>query len=497
MLILLRSSNVNSSHQEALLYVFADNEAVIKMIIKGRSPTMRHVSRTHRVALDSLSDRINLDVKIQIKYIDTKNQLADILTKGNFTRDERNHLLCLFNISHFSSINNIEAMSKRTQKDAGEERVTAKSKLMMNLVSRCCERTPDVLPPTASESPGKTRHESQSSLSLQTEKHYRTVRPVVYAHSSSYSEWNVDKTWSSQEWKSDELMEHRTGRPVVNAQHTDRFIVENDKMNSYTEAELSLESRSFLHRVNDQVWKTQNQSSKGATKDSDKHSVIWGMFMSCTLQASLSMGKNYSDNWHSIKNTEDLTMKQMFDISQKLISEQSDEIYGMSTINWEHSSWKYLSLVGDEQVISLLYTKVHVFSDSVLCFGKMNENPQSNYAWEHRLTWFESSSEYRTLDRIDGQPMEFEWNMFPRFTTLQLCHKVQELLLRMSVTTEKFTGRIIFMSMFNDISWRSKDNKKECESNAQLVSLYAKRFGAGQWSFLRPGSEKKWYSVRF
>ena len=44
-------SNVQSSHQEALLYVFEDNEAVIKMIIKGRSPTMRHVSRTHRVAL--------------------------------------------------------------------------------------------------------------------------------------------------------------------------------------------------------------------------------------------------------------------------------------------------------------------------------------------------------------------------------------------------------------------------------------------------------------
>ena len=81
-------SNVQSSHQEALLCVFEDNEAVIKMIFKGRSPTMRHVFRSHRVALDWLFDRINLDPKIQIKYIDTKNQLADILTKGNFTRDE-------------------------------------------------------------------------------------------------------------------------------------------------------------------------------------------------------------------------------------------------------------------------------------------------------------------------------------------------------------------------------------------------------------------------
>ena len=139
-------------------------------------------------------------------------------------------------------------MSKRTQKDSGEERVTAKSKPMMNLVSRCSERTPDVLASTASESLGKTRHESQFPLSSRTEQHQRTGRLVEDAYSSSYSEWNVDKTWSSQEWKSDELMEVRTGRPVLFAQHTDRFIVENDNMDSDTEAEseMSLKSRSFL-----------------------------------------------------------------------------------------------------------------------------------------------------------------------------------------------------------------------------------------------------------
>ena len=156
---------MHCSRQEALLYVFEDSEPVIKMIIKGRSPTMRHVSRTQRVALDWLFDRINWDPKIQIKYIDTKNQFADILTKGNFTLDEWNHLLCLSNISHFSSTNCLEVMSKRTQKDAGEERVTAKSKPMMNLVSRCSKRNPDVLASTASESPGKTRCDSQIPLS--------------------------------------------------------------------------------------------------------------------------------------------------------------------------------------------------------------------------------------------------------------------------------------------------------------------------------------------
>ena len=90
------SSNVHYSRREALLYIFEDNEALMKMIIKGRSPTMIHVSRTHRVVLGWLFDRIILDSKIQIKYIDTKSQLADILTKGYFTRDEWNHLLCFF-----------------------------------------------------------------------------------------------------------------------------------------------------------------------------------------------------------------------------------------------------------------------------------------------------------------------------------------------------------------------------------------------------------------
>ena len=51
------------------------------------------------------------------------------------------------------------------------------------------------------------------------------------------------------------------------------------------------------------------------------------------------------------------------------------------------------------------------------------------------------------------------------------------------------------MSMFNDISCGSRDNEKECESNANLVSQNAERFGSGQWSFLEPGSEKKWYSI--
>ena len=89
-----------------------------------------------------------------------------------------------------------------------------------------------------------------------------------------------------------------------------------------------------------------------------------------------------------------------------------------------------MSLIGDERVINLQRTNVNVFSDSVLCLGKIFENFQSNDAWEDRLGWFKSSQEYRNFDRVDGEPMEFEWNIFQGFNTLQLSEEVKSLLLR-------------------------------------------------------------------
>ena len=144
----------------------------------------------------------------------------------------------------------------------------------------------------------------------------------------------ITKAWSSQEWKSDTSMCDRTGQPVVTfwgkthesqssffhekTQHDgtsqsvvneveprgrteqpvaipqrgarpQQFIIGNDE----TESELSVESRSFLNRVNDQVQKRQKRSSKDVTENEGKLSMVWGMFMSVTLESAVFMGKNY------------------------------------------------------------------------------------------------------------------------------------------------------------------------------------------------------------
>ena len=175
--------------------------------------------------------------------------------------------------------------------------------------------------------------------------------------------------------------------------------------------------------------------------------------MSSTLEASVFMGKIHSDNLLSIKKTvENLTLKKMFEISEQLILEQSDEIFEDSQISLQSSPWKQVSLVNDEEVTSLSHAKVYVFSDSVLCLGKMNQNPISNTVWERQLEWFKDSSQYRTLETIDGERMEFEWNIFQGFSTLELVREVQKFMSNME-EPEQFQGRIIFMTMFNDIIW--------------------------------------------
>ena len=382
-------SNVQSSRQEALLYVFEDNEAVIKMIIEGRSPTMRHVSRTHRVSLDWLLARINLDPKIQIKYIDTKNQLADILTKGNFTRDVWNHLLCLFNISHFSSTVCSDTMAKQSQQDSGEERVTAKSRPMMNLIAR----TPSFVSSSTSVSPGKKHYGSQdpcksvagedgsgrpdkgTDLFEASDHHYHDQFMESFS-STNYSKLDDDRAWSSQECKTEATTYDRSGRldktssrmvRKVRPDHEEILLdgtaqsVRNgetlrdrsgrlDNINSQevarsqnfimgrdtTELELSVESRSFVNQVNDQVRKRQKRISNVA-EDGQEHSMIWGMFLAVRMESAVFMGKNFQNNQNSIVNTADLTLKQMFDKSANFLAEQ-DEISGLETIGWEKHS---------------------------------------------------------------------------------------------------------------------------------------------------------------
>ena len=213
--------------------------------------------------------------------------------------------------------------------------------------------------------------------------------------------------------------------------------------------------------------------------------------MAATMNAATFMGKNFSTIQNFIMNSEDHTLKQMFDVTAQLVNDQ-EEIHGLDKIQCEKNSWRRLSLIGDETVINLQSTEVYVFSDSVLCLGRVLQHPDSNEAWMKRIEGVMTEKSYRDYDGINGESTEFEWNIFPGFTTLQLCGKINDLLSDLGETPETFTGRILFMLMFNDIYCDRKGDKEECLANARVVKVLARKFGVGQWSFIGPGSVKKW-----
>ena len=93
--------------------------------------------------------------------------------------------------------------------------------------------------------------------------------------------------------------------------------------------------------------------------------------MAATMNAATFMGKNFSTCQSFVKNYEDLTLKQMFDVTAQLVNDQ-EEIHGLDKIQWEKNSWKQLSLIGDETVVNLQRAKFYVFSDSVLCLGRVH-----------------------------------------------------------------------------------------------------------------------------
>ena len=73
--------------------------------------------------------------------------------------------------------------------------------------------------------------------------------------------------------------------------------------------------------------------------------------------------------------------------------------------------------------------------------------------WKSQIKAFQQSNEYAELSGIDGQPIEFEWNIFPGFTSIEFLRKIQEDLEVRRINPEQFEGKILFISMFNDIDW--------------------------------------------
>ena len=163
---------------------------------------------------------------------------------------------------------------------------------------------------------------------------------------------------------------------------TGQLVSENRQGQAYFENFIvGSEVTEFVNRVRDQVRIRQKRMSSIA-ENCTEHSIIWRMFMATTLNAGTFMGKNFSTIQSVVKNHESLTLKQMFDVTVQLVNQE--EISCLDKILYGKNSWTHLSLIHDEVVINLQSRKVFVFSDSLLCLGKVLQHPESNEALKNR-----------------------------------------------------------------------------------------------------------------
>ena len=112
-------------------------------------------------------------------------------------------------------------------------------------------------------------------------------------------------------------------------------------------------------------------------KDLNVNFAIWRMFMNTTLRAATHLGKDYDMNLRYVKNDLWKTTGQLFRETEKLISGQTENT-DISLINYQDLRWVSTSLL-HSRAYQYVTVKVYVFSDSVLCLGKIEDNPVESW----------------------------------------------------------------------------------------------------------------------
>ena len=147
----------------------------------------------------------------------------------------------------------------------------------------------------------------------------------------------------------------------------------------------------------------------------------------------------------------------------------------------------------EEQAIKWTKARVYVYSDSVLCLGKMHGPEHAIKRWNDQVSTLKMCHTFRELQGLDGEPIDFEWKIFPGATALDILHEIHADLQEKHVIPENFSDRIIFMSMFNDIVLEKRDNEDSCANTSRKVKEYASNFNDGHWAFSGPEKKSKWY----
>ena len=369
---------------------------------KDRIPTMRHVSRTHRLALDWSFDRINLNPKIQIKYEIPKTNSRTCWPKVVFRVMNGN--VSVFSCSHFLSNRKQGVMSKRARESIAKEgsAVAKPRPMILCQGTSWAKREPfrkirvlrtaqgvkswiRVMFHRGQEIAAKQQPRPNSIFSRATTRWHS-----IFEHQATDAEWKTGKLSEHQEigarwWL--KIERHVWKSTVCKSPTTDTL-----KKSSKTCGKNWISQKRHQCSVL-KLWTPMYWSGDHLCRQRRKPLFI--------------LDKITLIFWNS-SGTQNFEEQNLLDLTQRLILDHqawnSECIY-----DWLESpphGWD-LRL----RTIKWSSVKVHVYSASVLCLGKMQEHSEANRGWENQLEEFRQSNCYRELFGINGELMELEWNI--------------------------------------------------------------------------------------
>ena len=351
---------------------------------------------------------------------------------------------------------------------------------------------------------------------------------------------NENSASSSQVWHRDDKpfpSGERSGREVNQRSSTEKLGATSAESTHRGEIE-SPQSRDLKHPIH---WKSLRECSTKVDSSrrrpdgsgAKRHGIDKWIFYVNGNESSDSLGENYKDNLFTCKNTNVDALMTLLDITQKLILNQNHDILNVSKIKWKFTPWMRSTLLHDK-VIKLSKAKIHVYSDSVLCLGKMHRHPEAVVKRKEQLQCFQNSNEHKELFGIDGELFEFEWNIFPGHSTVETLEELQIKVVTCGIRpavlakkngTERITANLMDSGNIMQMSWLpispfrqqrqfAKQDLNNLKNGASFVYVQ-RHWWAQEWklqrmsvefwngkrplghrSFLGPGEEEKWYETQ-
>ena len=215
---------------------------------------------------------------------------------------------------------------------------------------------------------------------------------------------------------------------------------------------------------------------------------IWGLFLTSSMIAAIHLWPNYVSNSEIYKSTKFENIENVFNITQKLIQEHSEEILNAKCVEYSSLSWAR-SVLANDQAMKCAKAKACVYADSFLCIGRMEQAPGATVQrWKGQIEDLRKYSSHQDAVGLDGEAIEFEWIFSQDFWHWLFSRRSRWTWRSRTSNQENFKVRIVFMSMFNDILWKADD--ENCISKAEKVKKCAKKFLPGHWTFVCSGSER-------